>query len=187
MTSSEWKNLVVFTHDFVKNEKNLSIKDEKVRDISDKLPRADLDILNTLQSDCRMTLAELSEQVNLSQTPCWRRWKKLENDGYIAGYNAVLDRKKLGLSVIGFSQIRLNSHHPEDTTKFELAIKEFDWVLLCFCITGEADFIVQIIAKDLDQYYERVSELRRLPYVWSIQSSIAIKEVKSTHQIPVRS
>ena len=157
-----------------------------MKNTTDKLTRTDLDILEELQDDCRMTVSELAEKVNSSDTPCWRRWKKLEDNGYIVGYNAVLNRKKLGLSVIGFSQIRLNSHHPEDTEKFEIAIQQFDWVLTCFCVTGEADFMVQIIAEDLDQYYEKVSELRRLPYVWSIQSSVAIKEIKNTHSVPVK-
>ncbi|WP_299142910.1 Lrp/AsnC family transcriptional regulator [uncultured Vibrio sp.] len=157
-----------------------------MKNIIEVLHRADVDILEELQNDSRVTVSELAGRINLSDSPCWRRWKKLEEEGYITGYNATLDRKKLGLQVIGFSQIRLNSHHPIDTEKFETAIQEFNWVMTCFCITGEADFIVQIVASDLDQYYERVSELRRLPYVWSIQSSIAIKEVKNTNQFPIR-
>lgn len=158
-----------------------------MKNTTDKLHRSDLDILEELQNDSRITVSELAGRVNLSDSPCWRRWKKLEEDGYIIGYSATLNRKRLGLQVVGFSQIRLNSHHPADTSQFESAIREFNWVMTCFCITGEADFIVQIVANDLDQYYERVSELRRLPYVWSIQSSIAIKEVKNTHQFPLRS
>lgn len=153
---------------------------------SEKLTKADLDILEVLQKDCRIKVGDLAEKVSSSETPCWRRWKKLETNDYIVGYNAVLDRKKLGLSVIGFSQIKLNSHHPDDTEQFEQAVQQFDWVLSCFCLTGEYDFIVQIIAEDLDRYYEKVSELRRLPYVWSIQSSIAIKEVKDSHCVPVK-
>ncbi|MEE3663754.1 Lrp/AsnC family transcriptional regulator [Brenneria sp. g21c3] len=156
-----------------------------MENFTESLSKVDIKILEELQNNSRLTVSDLAGRVNLSDSPCWRRWKKLEQEGYITGYSAILDRKKLGLEVVGFSQIRLNSHHPVDTEKFELAIQEFDWVMACFCVTGEADFVVQIVASDLEQYYRRVTALRRLPYVWSIQSSIAIKEVKNTNMFPL--
>lgn len=152
---------------------------------TESLSGTDINILEELQGDSRITVSELAERVSLSDSPCWRRWKKLEQDGYITGYHASLDRKKLGLQVVGFSQVRLSSHHPTDTERFEEAVNELSWVITCFCIAGDADYIVQIVAYDLDQYYERVSELRKLPSVFSIQSSIGIKEVKNTHRLPI--
>lgn len=156
-----------------------------MKNSSSTLSRVDIDILNTLQSDCRITVGELAEKVSLSETPCWRRWKKLESEGYINGYGALLNKKAFALSVIGFSQIQLDSHHLEDTEEFEKEIEQLDWVLMCFCIAGESDYVVQVIAKDLEQYYERVSKLRCIPHVSSIHSSIAIKEIKNTHKLPI--
>lgn len=158
---------------------------KNVKNSSTPLSRTDIEILNTLQSDCRITVSELSEKVNLSETPCWRRWKKLEKDGYISGYGALLNKKAFDLSVIGFSQIQLESHHLEDTEQFEKEIEQLDWVLMCFCIAGESDYVVQVIARDLEQYYKRVSRLRCIPHVTSINSSIAIKEIKNTHKLPI--
>ena len=103
----------------------------------------------------------------------------------ISGYGALLNKKAFGLSVIGFSQIQLSSHIPEHTEQFEQEIEQLDWVLMCFCIAGVSDYVVQVIAKDLEQYYERVSMLRCIPHVASINSSIAIKEIKNTHKLPI--
>lgn len=113
---------------------------------NEQLDSTDLSILDQLQRDCRIKINELGPRVNLSETPCWRRWKRLEKSGIVTNYTAVLDRKKLGYHIIGFSQVTLNDHSPAETDKFEAIIQSFDWVLMCFCITGSADFILQVIA-----------------------------------------
>tara|TARA_R110001583_G_scaffold85992_1_gene225100 strand:- start:585 stop:1058 length:474 start_codon:yes stop_codon:yes gene_type:complete len=145
----------------------------------------DINILRHLQRDCRITVNDLGGHVNLSETPCWRRWKKLEQQGVVTEYRAILNRKKLGYDIIGFSQVTLNVHSPEQTDQFEQTIRDFDWVLMCFCVTGNSDFILQVIARDLDEYYERISEIRRIKTVGAIQSSIAIKEVKNSSRLPL--
>jgi len=103
----------------------------------------------------------------------------------VTSYSAVLDRKKLGFNVIGFSQVSLNNHDPEETDKFEQIIRDFDWVLMCFCIAGSADFILQVVARDLDEYYDKISEIRRIKVVDSIQSNIAVKEIKNSTKLPL--
>ncbi|MFT5881472.1 MAG: DNA-binding Lrp family transcriptional regulator [Moritella sp.] len=145
----------------------------------------DLTILDNLQRDCRIKINELGKLVNLSETPCWRRWKRLEKEGIVTSYTAVLDRKKLGYNIIGFSQVTLNDHSPEQTDGFEQIIQGFDWVPMCFCITGSADFILQVLARDLDEYYDKISEIRRIKVVDSIQSNIAIKEIKNSSKLPL--
>lgn len=149
------------------------------------LDATDLTMLEHLQHDCRIKINELGPRVNLSETPCWRRWKRLEKEGIVKNYTAVLDRKKLGFNVIGFSQVSLNNHDPEETDKFEQTIRDFDWVLMCFCIAGSADFILQIVARDLDEYYDKISEIRRIKVVDSIQSNIAVKEIKNSSKLPL--
>ncbi|WP_416398848.1 Lrp/AsnC family transcriptional regulator [Allohahella sp. A8] len=154
--------------------------------IQDSLDATDCRILEHMQEDCRITLGQLSERINLSQTPCWRRLKKLEDSGLIAGYRANIDKKKAGYSVVGFSQVSLNDHTPGNTDHFEQIIHNFDWVLMCYCTAGSGDYILQIIAKNLDEFYERITEIRRIQSVGSIQTSVGIKEVKWTNRVPVR-
>lgn len=145
----------------------------------------DFALLKHIQRDGRISNSKLSEKVNLSETPCWRRWKKLEEEGYIDEYRAVLNRKKLGFSVIGFTQVSLGSHEEEHTDLFEQFVTATDWIPLCHCITGSADYLVQIIARDLDEYYERINQLRRVKGVSALHTSVSVKEIKSNNQVPL--
>ncbi len=145
----------------------------------------DLALLKYIQVDGRISNSKLSEKVNLSETPCWRRWKKLEEEGYIDQYKTVLNRKKLGFSVIGFTQISLGSHEEEHTDLFEQFVSATDWIPLCHCITGSADYLVQIIARDLDEYYQRIHQLRRVKGVSALHSSVSVKEIKNDNLIPL--
>lgn len=150
-----------------------------------EIDNTDLALLKYIQRDGRISNSKLSEKVNLSETPCWRRWKKLEDEGYIDEYRAVLNRKKLGFSVIGFTQVTLGSHEEARTDHFEEFVNTTDWIPLCHCITGSADYFVQIIARDLDEYYERINQLRRVDGVSALHSSVSVKEVKSHNQVPL--
>lgn len=149
------------------------------------LDAVDLQMLRTLQADARISNSALSEQVHLSESPCWRRWKKLEDEGYIDEYRTVLNRKKLGFTVSGFTQVSLSSHDESSTDQFELFVTDADWIPLCHCTTGSADYLVQIIARDLEEYYERLNQLRRVKWVSAIQSSVSVKEVKSNNLLPL--
>ncbi|MFM2587749.1 Lrp/AsnC family transcriptional regulator [Vibrio sp. TBV020] len=149
------------------------------------LDDTDLTILRHIQTDGRISNSKLAEKVNLSETPCWRRWKKMEEEGYIEGYSAKLNRKKLGFQVSGFTQVTLGSHEVENTEPFEDFVRESDWIVMCHCIAGGADYLVQVVAKDLDEYFERISSMRRVKGVSSIQSNVSVKEIKSTFQLPL--
>ncbi|WP_375750775.1 Lrp/AsnC family transcriptional regulator [Vibrio sp. HN007] len=149
------------------------------------LDDTDLSMLRFIQSDGRISNSKLSEKVNLSETPCWRRWKRLEEDDYISEYTAVLNRKKLGFSMVGFTLVSLGSHEIENTDYFEEFVSSTDWIPLCHCIAGGADYIVQVIARDLDEYYERISLLRRVKGVSALHSNISVKEVKNSQMIPL--
>jgi len=154
--------------------------------MQDTLKKVDIEILNHLQKDGRISNTKLALQVSLSETPCWRRLKKLEDEGYIQNYQANLDRRKLGFGVMAFVQLTYVEHDEQTTADFEAAIINSDNVISCHNTTGEADFLLQVVAKDLDDYsyfVERV--LRKLPGISAIRSNLSLRELKSTNQLPL--
>ncbi|WP_413692815.1 Lrp/AsnC family transcriptional regulator [Psychromonas sp. KJ10-2] len=157
----------------------------KKENTNGEIDATDLSLLKYIQADGRISNSKLSEKINLSETPCWRRWKKLEEQGYIKEYSAVLNHKKLGFGVSGFTQVSLGSHAEQSTDLFEEFVSNTNWIPMCHCITGDADYIVQIIAKDLDEYYQRIHQLRRIQGVSGLHSSISVKEIKSGHSTPL--
>ncbi|EPA0985915.1 Lrp/AsnC family transcriptional regulator [Vibrio parahaemolyticus] len=157
----------------------------KKENTHDMLDDTDMSMLRHIQRDGRISNSKLSEKVNLSETPCWRRWKRLEEANYISEYTAVLNRKKLGFSMVGFTLVTLGSHEIENTDFFEEFVSKTDWIPLCHCIAGGADYIVQVIARDLDEYYECISQLRRVKGVSAVHSNVSVKEIKSSHMIPL--
>ncbi|MGG7566729.1 Lrp/AsnC family transcriptional regulator [Rhodovulum sp. DZ06] len=145
------------------------------------------ELLELLQGDGRMSNARLSERLGMSETPCWRRLKKLEESGVIEGYQAVLSRRKLGLGVMAFVQLRCSEHDPEATRAFHRAVEASPNILACHNTTGADDFLLIAVARDLDDYSRFVDEvLRRLPGVTGIRSNLSLKEMKATNRLPVR-
>jgi DNA-binding Lrp family transcriptional regulator len=152
----------------------------------DGLDKTDLAMLDRLQKDGRLPNAKLAEDLALSEASCWRRQKRLEESGVIEGYQATLNRRKLGLGVMAFVQIVCTQHGEEVTAHFERQIRACPNVVDCYNITGEADFLLKVVAKDLDDYSRFVDRvLRQLPGVLSIQSHIALREMKVSNRLPV--
>ncbi|KVF70994.1 AsnC family transcriptional regulator [Burkholderia sp. FL-7-2-10-S1-D7] len=150
------------------------------------LDRIDRGMLDMLQQDGRVSNARLAEAFSLSETSCWRRLRRLEEAGLIAGYHARLDRRKLGLGVMAFVQIVCTQHSEEVTAEFERLIQASPNVLACDNTTGEADFLLQVVAADLDDYSHFVERvLRRLPGVLSIRSNLSLRQLKSTQRLPI--
>src|SRR5262249_31497066 len=117
---------------------------------------------------------------------CWRRRKHLEDEGVITGYQANVDRRAVGLGLLAFVQIRINIHSDKTADDFEAVIRNIPDVLSCHKITGDSDYILQVVAADLDAYGEFVERvLRRQPGIASIQSSVALREVKFSSRIPI--
>ncbi|MCV6588595.1 MAG: Lrp/AsnC family transcriptional regulator [Marinobacterium sp.] len=158
-----------------------TLKDNAATD----LDSTDLQLLKQIQRDGRLSNTKLAEQINLSETPCWRRWKRLEEEGYIDGYRCQLNRQRLGFGVIAFVQVALGQHDVATSESFERHLQQLDWVLMCHNITGDADYLLQIIARDLEQFADHQTELRQLPGVRSIRSSIAVREVKADPALPL--
>ena len=142
------------------------------------LDEIDRKILRILQSDSRLTNTELSEQVMLSPTPCLRRVKRLEAEGYIQGYRAKVERNKVGLAVMVFVQITLDQQVESALEVFEGAIHKRPEILSCYLMTGDADYLLQVVVRDLDHYAELVrNHLSQIPPVRNIRSSFVLQQV----------
>jgi DNA-binding Lrp family transcriptional regulator len=152
----------------------------------DVLDKTDAAIADRLQQDGRLSNAKLAEQLGLSEASCWRRQKRLEESGVIEGYQAVLNRRKLGGGVMAFVQIVCTQHSEKVTAEFEKIIQSCSRVLSCHNTTGEADFLLQVVARDLDDYSRFVDKvLRKLPGVASIRSNISLREMKTMGRLPI--
>lgn len=150
------------------------------------LDKVDKAMLAALQKDGRMSNARLAETVGLSETPCARRLKRLENDGYIDQYRAMLSRSALGLGVVAFVYVRFAVHDRAVATRFEHEVQAIARILSCHNVSGSADYLMQVVARDLDDYGAFVrDELRSLPGVTSVESSLSLREVKANGGLPL--
>jgi Lrp/AsnC family leucine-responsive transcriptional regulator len=143
------------------------------------LDALDLRILAALQTNCRLTLAELSERVGLSQSPCLRRWRRLEEEGFITGYTALVDARKLGRKMMAFVEIKLAIHSDDAIERFERTISAAPQVQECFLMTGQRDYFIRVLVDDLDGYDEFVKTvLRSVGNISSMETSFALREVE---------
>lgn len=139
----------------------------------------DIAILQEVQKNAKITVKELSEKINLSPTPTFERLKKLEREGYITGYHAKLDIKKLGLSLMVMCNVSLKIHQKDFIEKFQEEIIRFDEVKECYHIAGMYDYLLKIIVKDMDAYQQFVSKkLASLDNIGNVQSSFVMIELK---------
>lgn len=151
------------------------------------LDRTDLKILEALQADGRLTNAELAERVGLSLSPCWRRLKRLEETGVIAGYQAVLDRRALGLGVTAFVRVDIERHTPAMERRFEDAIADLDEIVSCHVISGEGAFMLVVMCDSLESFSKfALDTLMALPGVKDTRTSFSLKEVKSSTALPLK-
>lgn len=152
-----------------------------------RIDKTDVRILELLQKDSRITTAELSERLSLSTSPCWRRVKQLEDTSIIKGYGVLLDRKKIDLGVMVFVRVSIDSHSEKEAKKFEEEVTALDYVVACYSIGGDADFLLQVVSPDLDTYAEfSMSTIRRLPGIKEMQSMFVLKETKPFTGFPVK-
>ncbi|QPC43939.1 Lrp/AsnC family transcriptional regulator [Kaustia mangrovi] len=150
------------------------------------LDQKDLAILAALQRDGRLTNVELAETVALSPSPCLRRVKRLERMGVIRGYRAVLDRRAVGLGLTVFVDIRVEKHSFENAAALHETLLAMPEVVSCHMISGEADFLAEVVVPDLDAYEELLTgKLLRLPMVKDIRSNFAMRPVRTDGPLPV--
>jgi Lrp/AsnC family leucine-responsive transcriptional regulator len=155
------------------------------------MPKTDLDsidcrIVAALQSDGRLSNVELADKVGLSPSPCLRRVKRLERDGYIEGYRAALRRDRVGLGFSVFIGVKIDGHANERAMAFEKAVVEMPEVIACHLVSGEADYLLEVVVPDLSDYQRfLVDELLNLPIVREVRSNIAIQTLKAGAPLPL--
>jgi Lrp/AsnC family transcriptional regulator, leucine-responsive regulatory protein len=153
----------------------------------EQIDSTDLRILRALQRDGRLPNVALAEEVNLSPSPCLRRLKRLEDRGVIAGYRAVLDRRRVGLGLTLYVGIKVAGHSDELANALEAAFNEMEEVVSAHIVSGPAaDFLVEVVVPDL-QAYERLllKKLLTLPGVVDVNSNFSLRNIKSSGPLPL--
>jgi Lrp/AsnC family leucine-responsive transcriptional regulator len=155
------------------------------------MPKPELDpvdcrIVAALQADGRLSNVDLADKVGLSPSPCLRRVKRLERDGYIEGYRAALRRDRVGLGFSVFVGVKIEGHANERALVFERAVISMSEVLACHLISGEVDYLLEVVVPDLESYQQfLVGKLLNLPMVREVRSNIAIQTLKVGAPLPL--
>lgn len=151
-----------------------------------KLDSIDRKILELLQANSNITNAQLAQEVGLSPAPTLERVKKLETQGVIKSYHAVLDMASVGLGVTTFVMVSLKGHNKENIEKFSKAIAHIPEVVECHHVTGQADFILKVVAPDIPAYQNFLLEkITNIEVVDNMQSTIILSTFKDTRVIPL--
>ncbi len=150
-----------------------------------KLDAIDRKILAELQADGRMTNVELARRVGISAPPCLRRVRALEEAGYIRGYHAEIDARKLGFEVSVFAMVGLQSQAEADLSAFEQRCREWPLVRECHMLNGEVDFLLKCVAPDLSTFQRFLTEeLTAAENVISVKTSLVIRDAKDLPGVP---
>src|SRR5689334_19159554 len=150
-----------------------------------RLDAIDLKILKELQEDGRITNVELARRVGISAPPCLRRVRALEEAGYIKGYRALLDEKKLGYEVAVFAMVHLSSQAEADLVAFEDFVRKEPLVRECWMLSGEIDFVLKCVAPDLKTFQAFVAELTAAPNVRNVKTSLTLRNSKDAAMVPM--
>ncbi len=143
-------------------------------------------ILGFLQEHGRASNLELAEAASLSPAQCHRRHRRLEERGFIARYETRLDAARLGLSVVAFIHVAMEKGHIRDLPKFTDVIVDLPEILECYSVTGDFDYVIKVIARDLKALSRFLMEkLMRLPGVNGVRSSVCLDEIKCTSSLPL--
>jgi DNA-binding Lrp family transcriptional regulator len=155
------------------------------RPLSARLDAIDRKILKELQDDGRMTNVELARRVGISAPPCLRRVRALEEAGYIKGYRALLDEKKLGYEVSVFAMVHLASQAESDLMAFEEFVRAQPLVRECWMLSGEIDFVLKCVAPDLKTFQAFVEKLTSAPNVRNVKTSLTLRQSKDAAMVPM--
>ena len=155
------------------------------------MPKCELDaidrrIVTELQANARLSNVELADKVGLSPSPCLRRVRRLERDGYIDGYRASLRRGRIGLGFSAFLGVKIVGHANVQALTFERTVVAMSEVVACHLVSGEVDYLLEIVMPELEDYQRfLVDKLLNLPIVREIRSSIAIQTLKAGAPLPL--
>jgi DNA-binding Lrp family transcriptional regulator len=148
------------------------------------LDKIDLAILKLLQQNARITVKELSEKVHLSTSPVHERVRRMEQNGVIQQYVTLLNAAKVGKGLMAICYVSLRQHSKNAGDKFIRSIQEMDEVLECLTISGEFDFMLKVVAENMDDYYHfHVNKLSQVDNVGNVQSVFVMGIIKQTHQL----
>ncbi len=151
-----------------------------------KLDQIDHSLLEILQSNGKITNAQLSKEIGLSPAPTLERVKKLETSGIIKSYHAQIDREKVGLGVMTFVQVSLSGHRKAVTEAFVEKIAKVPEIIECHHVTGSCDFLLKVIAKDINSYQKLIMEtINEIEEVANTQTMVILSTFKDTQVLPV--
>lgn len=143
-------------------------------------------ILALLQRDARRSVQEISEQVGLSSTPCWRRIKDMEQHGIIQRYTALLDHEKLGLHICAILHVRLNRYDDSAAQTFEQSLTQWPQVVECYRTSGCSDYILKVLSHDVASYDHFLQDqLMKLPSIARVSGDLVLKQVKYAGELPL--
>ena len=147
---------------------------------------ADRRILRAVQANPNITMRELGDVTGLSHTPCWRRLKRLREQGVVEEKRYIVDAQAAGYEIVVFCFVRMKEHTRSRLREFEDAVQKVPEIIQCYSLTGDHDYVVKVLAKSV-QHYERTMKeaLVELPNVSFINTSFALNKVKDTSEIPV--
>jgi DNA-binding Lrp family transcriptional regulator len=150
-----------------------------------RLDTVDWKILAELQADGRMTNVELAKRVGISAPPCLRRVRALEDAGVIKGYRTLLDESALGYEITVFAMVNLTSQAGADLSSFEAYVKSQPLVRECWMLSGDIDFVLKCVAKDLRSFQAFVSELTAAPAVRNVKTALTLRSIKDDPIMPL--
>jgi DNA-binding Lrp family transcriptional regulator len=154
--------------------------------MSRELDRVDRRILDALQADARISNQELAKKVGLSPAPCWRRLRRLEEEGFISGYATLLNGSAIGLPILAYALVTLDNHHADTVKQFDRLIQDRPEVLECHSMSGPNDYLLRIVAASMEAYEHFLStQVLQLAAVRSVNTSFVLRTKKSTTRLPV--
>jgi Lrp/AsnC family transcriptional regulator len=150
------------------------------------LSASDIRILNIIQKDANLSTSAIADKVGLSQSPCWRRINYMEQAGLIRGKVYLLDNEKLGMEVVVFTSVNLLIHAGESLQEFERQVATLPEVVECYTMTGNIDYMLKIITKDIRHYEQFVrTHLALIPGIRELHSNVAVTRIKDTTELPL--
>ena len=160
--------------------------DFKERKLLMSLDRYDQKILTALQRNGRLSNRDLADRVGLSAAPCWRRVKRLEDEGYINNYYAQLSPGHLGLKLLAFAEVSLDNHHIDTLTAFNQLVESCPEILECYSVSGKCDYLLKIVEKDMESYEAFLSgTILQTQGIRSVSTMFSLRQSKLTRELPL--
>lgn len=149
------------------------------------MDKIDRHILEVLQKEARLSTAELAERIGLSPSPCARRLKRLEDEGYIENYQANVNKTKAGIAMSFFVEVSLNSHQEDSIATFEKALSDMDEVINGHVVSGSYDYLLEVVSPNLDGYERFTRKLHKLASVKDIHTHLSVRKVINKTTLPI--